>query len=227
MVVLIIIVVAVAAWWFLSSHDSEATKIALKEKRRSEDQKKVIRYFLNEGCGAKRMKDSEYDEMVLKAINSMDFKQRALSKIGLDESELQEVAPVSFRGYCFNNRAWGRKGEDGKWRSSCFQVSWLFFSSTQVYMYQYTLNMDCDDKKESTDEYFYKDITNFSTASETEEVQTEWDKKNKVFKKENVETTQFSLVVPGDKLYCAMEPSEENERSIKGMKAKLREKKGA
>ena len=174
MIVLIIIVAAVAAWWFLSSHDSEATKIALKEKRRTEDQKKVIR----------------------------------------------------FQGYRFN-KAWGRRGEDGKWRSSCFQVSWLFFSSTQVYMYQYTLNMDCDDKKESTDEYFYKDITNFSTASETEEVQTEWDKKAQIWKKENVETTQFSLVVPGDKLFCAMEPSEENERSIKGMKAKLREKKGA
>ncbi len=226
MIVLIIIVAAVAAWWFLSSHDSEATKIALKEKRRTEEQKKVIRYFLNDGCGAKRMKDSEYDSMVANAINSMDFKKRALNKIGLDESELQEVAPVSFQGYRFN-KAWGRRGEDGKWRSSCFQVSWLFFSSTQVYMYQYTLNMDCDDKKESTDEYFYKDITNFSTASETEEVQTEWDKKAQIWKKENVETTQFSLVVPGDKLFCAMEPSEENERSIKGMKAKLREKKGA
>lgn len=225
MFVLIIIIALVAAWWFLSSHDSEAAKVAMKEKSRTEDQKKVIRYFLNEGCGAKRMSDSEYDAMVLNAVNHFDFKKRALDKIGLDESELQEIAPVTFEGYRFN-KAWGRRGEDNKWRSSCYQISWLFFSATQVYLYQYTLNMDCDDKKEGTDEYFYKDITNFSTATETEEIRSEYDEKAKIWKKENVETTQFSLVVPGDKLYCAMEPTEENERSIKGMKAKLREKKG-
>lgn len=223
---LILIIALVAAWWFLGSHDSEAVKIAIKEKSRTDDQKKVIRYFLNEGCGAKRMSDSEYDAMVRKAVNSFDFKKRALAKIGLDEDELQEIAPVTFEGYKFD-KAWGRKGDDNLWRSSCYQITWLFFSATQVYMYQYTLNMDCDDKKESTDEYFYKDITNFSTSTETEEMRSEYDKNAKIWKKENVETSKFSLVVPGDKLYCAMEPNEESERSIKGMKAKLREKKNA
>lgn len=224
MFILLVIVAVIAAWWFLSSHDSEAVKIALKEKNRSDNQKKVIRYFLNEGCGAKRMSDSEYDTMVHTVVSQFDFKKRALNKIGLDESELQEIAPVTFEGYSFK-KAWARRGDDNLWRSSCYQVSWLFFSATQVYMYQYTLNMDCDEKRERTDEYFYKDITNFSSVTETEEVHDKYDKAKKTWTKVNVDSTQFAIVVPGDKLYCAMTQSDEAERSISGMKAKLREKK--
>ena len=53
----------------------------------NENQKKVIRYFCNDdGCFSKRMKDEEYDAMVRNVLNSMDFKQKALNKIGLDES---------------------------------------------------------------------------------------------------------------------------------------------
>ncbi len=226
MAFLIIVIALVAAWWFLSSHDSEATKIVLKEKNRTDDQKKVIRYFLNDGCGAKRMSDSEYDAMVREALNKFDFKKRALDKIGLDESELQEIAPVTFEGYDFG-KSWCCLGADNLWRSSCYQVSWLFFSATQVYMYQYTLNMDCDEKKERTDEYFYKDITNFSSVTETEEVNDKYDAKKKIWTKRNVDSTKFAVVVPGDKLFCAMTQSDEAERSINGMKAKLREKKNA
>ncbi len=43
------------------------------------------------------------------------------------------------------------------------------FSDTQVYLYQYTLNMDEDSKKEITEEYSYKDVTSIATASDTVE----------------------------------------------------------
>ncbi len=225
MVFFILIIVAVAAYCFLGNHDTAATKAALKAKQRNDDQKKVIRYFLNDGCLSKHISDQEYSQMVKSALAKFDFKQRALDKIGLDESELQEIDPVHFEGYQFK-KAYGRLGKDKLWRSSKYQVSWLFFSATQVYLYQYTLNMDCDEKKENTEEYFYKDITNFSTSTETEEVFV-YDKKKKKDVLENVDTSQFALVVPGDKLYCSMKQSDENERAIKGMKAKLREKKNA
>lgn len=222
---LIVILVIAAVVYFVLMGDSVATKKKLKEKNRTPEQKAVIRYFFNDGCLQRRMKDEAYDKMLKDTLAKFDFRKRALDKIGLDESELQEIAPVTFQGPLY--KSYARKGKDGLWRSPSYQVSWLFFSATQVYLYQYTLNMDSDEKRENTEEYFYKDITNFNTASETAEVETEWDKKNGIWKKENVDSTQFSLVVPGDKLFCAMTPSEETERSIKGMKAKLREKKTA
>ena len=226
MIVLIIIIVAIVAWYFLSNHDTQATKEALKLKERNNDQKKVIRYFLNDGCLSKHMSDQEYEAMLKTALSQFDFKKRALDKIGLDESELQEIAPVTFHDWLADKTTYGRQGKDYKWRYSGYQVTWLFFSSTKVYLYQYTLYMDCDDKKEVTNEYFYKDITSFNTSSDTVEIRY-YDAKKKKDILKNVDSTRFCLVVPGDKMYCAMQQNEENERAVQAMKAKLREKKNA
>lgn len=120
-------------------------------------------------------------------------------------------------------------GKDRKWRSSAYQISWIFFSDTQVYVYQYTFNMDEDGKKESTEEYFYKDITNFSTSSDTVEkevLEKVSCKGEATYTRKNVDSNRFAMVVPGDKFYCSMEQSDYTERAIQGMKAKLREKKG-
>ena len=178
----------------------------------------------DDGCFSKRMKDEEYDAMVRNVLNSMDFKQKALNKIGLDESEVNEIEPVHFEGWVFGKKAYARLGKDNIYRSSAYQVSWLFFSANQVYLYQYTFNMDEDGKKEATEEYFYKDITNFSTSSDTEET-PQYDPKQKKNILINVDSNRFALTVPGDKFYCPMEQNDYTERAIQGMKAKLREKK--
>lgn len=119
-------------------------------------------------------------------------------------------------------------GKDRVWRSSAYQISWIFFSDTQVYVYQYTFNMDEDGKKEATEEYFYKDITNFSTVSDSVEKEVV-DKVSctgkTTYVRKSVDSNRFALVVPGDKFYCSMEQSDYTERAIQGMKAKLREKK--
>ena len=44
---------------------------------------------------------------------------------------------------------------------------------------------------------------------------------------ENVNTTRFKLIVPGDSFYCAMEQNDYTEKAVKAMKNKLREKKTA
>jgi hypothetical protein len=201
-------------------------------KGRTPDQQKVIKYFYGAGgCLSAGLKDEEYESMVKAKLNSIDFKQKALDKIGLDESEVSEITPVTFSGYNFDSKnAYARRGKDGVWRSSQYQVSWIFFSATQVYVYQYTFNMDEEGKKESTEEYFYKDITNFSTSSDTVEKEAV-DKVNcsgkATYSRYNVETNRFALIVPGDKFYCSMEQNDYSERAIQGMKAKLREKKNA
>ena len=74
-------------------------------KGRTEEQKKVIRYFLGGGgCLSKTMSDEEYEAAVMAKARSMDFKQKALNKIGLDESQVNEIEPVHFEGYYFDEK---------------------------------------------------------------------------------------------------------------------------
>lgn len=196
-------------------------------KNRSEEQKKVVRYFMREGCLAfGLLKDEEYDALVMNHIKSMNFKQKAINKIGLDESELKEIEPVTFEGYVFDGgkKTFSKYGKDKKWRSSAYEISWLFFSSSQVYLYQYMFNLDEDGKKERTEEYFYKDITNFQTVSDTIETPV-WDPKKDKTILVNVDSNRFALTVSGDKFYCSLDQNEYTERAIQAMKAKLREKK--
>jgi hypothetical protein len=207
-------------------------KIAALCKGRTPEQQSVIKYFLSTGgCFSKGLSDEAYEGIVQKKAKSMDFKQKALDKIGLDESQVNEIPPVHFEGYQFDEKkGYAKLGKDRIWRSSIYQISWLFFSNTQVYVYQYTFNLDEDGKKESTEEYFYKDITNFSTSSDTVEkpvveVAGGCLGKQSKFIRKNVETERFALVVPGDKFYCSMDKKSDTEGVIQAMKAKLREKK--
>jgi hypothetical protein len=200
-------------------------------KGRSEEQQKVIKYFLKpEGCFSKNIPDAEYDNLVQTKYTGLNLRQKALDKIGVDESQVNEIAPCEFKNWHFSKDARVKSGKDGKFRSSAYQGTWLFFSDKQVYVYQYTLNLDGDGKKERTEEYFYKDITNFSTSSESEEKET-WGLSKGCIKKptvsrRNVEHDVFKLIVPGDQFSCEMVNNSEAEDRIRAMKNKLREKKG-
>lgn len=218
--ILILLVVAFLVFKIFHAPDSKATKEVLKQKKRTEEQKKVIRYFLNDkGClYDHRMKDQEFDDIV-KSYISEEHRARALNRIGVDEDEVKETAPICFHDYNFE-KAYARKGADGLWRSSSYQISWLFFSADQLYFYQETINFDCDEKRTSTEELYYKDVTSFSVVTETEEIEYE---NGKV----NVDSHKFKIVVPGDKFFASLQLTPENERAIQSMKNKLREKKNA
>ncbi|MDR1317226.1 MAG: hypothetical protein LBK13_10170 [Spirochaetales bacterium] len=199
---------------------------------RSPEQQKVIKYFMApEGCFSKNISDEEYDQLVLSKYTGLNLKQRALDKTGVDESQVNEIPPCEFKNWHYDKNARAKRGKDGRMRTSAYQVTWLLFSDKQVYVYQYTFNMDEDGKKEKTEEYFYKDITNFSTSSESEEKET-WEAGkgclNKVptVSRKNVDHDIFKLIVPGDQFSCDMINDSEAEDKIKAMKNKLREKKG-
>ena len=224
---IIFLVALVALWiWWKMSHYNDSPWVKNRIKGRNDEQKAVIRYFCNEpACLSKKpISDEEYEEIVRNFLSSNDFQKKALNKIGLDEDQVKEIEPVHFEGYLFDKDALAKTGQDGLWRSSKYQVSWLFFSDTQVYVYQYTFFLDEDGRKERTEEYFYKDITNFSTVSDTEEV-PQYDPKQDKTNLVNVNSNRFAITVPGDRFYCSMEQNDYTERSIQGMKAKLREKK--
>jgi len=207
----------------------DALQMALKG--RSPEQQKVIKYFMApEGCLSKNISDEEYDQLVRDKCASMSLKQKALDKTGVDESQVKEIAPIEFQNWHYDKNTRIKRGKDGKYRTSSYQVTWLFFSDKQVFVYQYTFNMDEDGKKERTEEYFYKDITNFSTSSESEEKES-WEAGKgclnavPTVSRRNVEHDVFKLIVPGDQFLCDMVNDSEAESKIQAMKQKLREKK--
>lgn len=202
-----------------------------RKKVANDAQKKALDFLVPEyGCSGKpknSISASEYDELVGKMVADFNPYQRAIDKIGLDEEELQEIPPVSFSGYEDESfQQFYQFGTDGLIRTDVYSVTYILFSATQVYLYKLVFNTTKNDKKEQTEEYFYKDITNFSTTSDTKaSVVTTPGSGCKKEKNEerSTEVQKFALIVPGDKFYCAT--TGDIEQSVKAMKAKLREKK--
>ena len=142
--IIFLIIVGVGVYFWLSQ-DSPEVKKQLKLKKRTADQKLALRYFLNDGCLQKKPSDQEYDALVNKMIaeKKVTDMQIALDKLGVDESEVTEVKPLFLEGYVFGDKnSYSKEGRDGKWRSSKYQVSWIFCSATHVYLYQYRFNTD-------------------------------------------------------------------------------------
>ena len=222
-IVFLLLVCVVAYFWMTQ----DSPEVKQRGKNRSAEQEMALRYFLNGGIFQKKPTDQAYDELVrsMVAEKNLANPQTALDKLGVDESEVTEVKPLFLEGYVFGDKnSYAKVGKDGMWRSSKYQVSWVFCSATHVYIYQNTFNTDEDGKKVSTEEYFYKDITNFSASSDTVETPY-WDKKSKKVVLKNVDSTRFRITVPGDSMYCVMDQTDDNEAAVKGLKAKLREKK--
>lgn len=202
-------------------------------KTKNPDQIKVLKYLYGGFLVFGKITDQEYDALVAQKVEALNLKNKAIAKIGLDEDQIAEIPPVNFEGFDCSIKtedlAAVYVGKDGKLRSTQYESTWLFFSDSQVYMYKYHFDMISDNKKENTEEYFYRDITNFSTQEETIEafdINTGCTGKQ-TYKKNNKEYGRFGLIVPGDKFYCSTTNSKNIESQISAMKQKLREKKNA
>jgi len=182
--------------------------------------KTALRYF------AGVLSDAKYDEYIKSYVDGLNLKKTALSKFDLDESELNELPPVCLSDYYFDEKdplIAVKKGKDRKDRSSAYQVSWLFFSSEQVCIYQYTLNFNTNGEKKVSQQYYWKDIVNFTTLDETKTIYVP--QKGGMPKVKTVNIKLFSLIVPGDKFNCSMPDDESFDKVLRGMKSKLNEKK--
>lgn len=202
----------------------------IKVKGRTPQQKKCLKYLFQEGgCLSPCMKDVEYDQMVMEVVKSTDWKKKALNTLGVDEDEVQEVAPIHLEAYDHRlDSSIAQVGKDLKWRSSHYMMTWLFCSSTQVYVWQYTFSMIDSTKQERTEEYFYKDITNFSARTETKEKlvsEKHGCSGNTKLKPRSFDNQLFSIIVPGDKLDCEISEETSIDSTVQGLRAKLREKK--
>ena len=127
-------------------------------------------------------------------------------------------------------------GTDGLLRTSKYDATWLFFSSTQIYVYKYTLDMTSDSMKEVIREYFYKDITNFSTVFTSITSPPPPPPNATGCLSNNTgclgggqrtrENFVFMLIVPGDEFSCSIGGVADAEKSVHAMKQLMRKKKG-
>lgn len=203
-----------------------------KQNNANADQSQIIHYFRDEqGCLKKGILDSEFDANKNRQINALNLKQKALNKLGIDEDQVKEIEPIMLVGPAYKSANYRMKGKDGVYRYSAYQITYIFCSSDQVYVYQYTVNLDKSDKKERAEEYFYKDITNLTTIDETENFSFIVRKGGCLGKpateSTNISTSEFKIVVPGEAFLCSMVPNDETEGKIQALKAKLREKKSS
>ncbi|MBQ9563359.1 MAG: hypothetical protein IJR36_09360 [Lachnospiraceae bacterium] len=157
--------------------------------------------------------DAEYDSEVAKNLDNL--KQRALDKLGLDEDEVKEIAPITFDGYVYKGASLSKLGADNLWRTNKYETVYLFFAENEVHCYNYTFDTTTPKFTESTDVYFYKDIVSVSTASDTVTLGNQ-----------NIEYEYFKLTTAGGTaLSVSLKDANGAQRSINAMRALLRSKK--
>lgn len=107
--------------------------------------------------------DKEYDANV--RSGTYGIRERALSKLGLDEEEVQEIEPITIEGYKFADAHYFKKGADEVWRTNVYETAMLFFTKNEVQCYKYTFSTINNYHQESTDIFFYQDIVSVSTLN--------------------------------------------------------------
>lgn len=199
---------------------------------KNSEQQAVIKFFYGAsgGCMSSGMTVEEYMQKVRARRDSLDTKSMALRKLGIDEEEVQEIAPVTFEGYVFNDKVDNlvARATTNSWVSSEYMITWLFFGEREVFIYQYSFSMTSDSKKENTMQYFYQDVTNFTASSETYQklvAESSGCMGGAQYMQASANADEFKIVVPGDTLRCSMTPTDSTDAAIRGMRNKLREMK--
>ena len=178
-----------------------------------------------------RMKDIP-DRVVDDVAKSqlISLRERAFDKLGIDEDEVNEIPPIVFHGYDYSIIADGvtsnglgatyyKFGKDCRLRTNQYRVVMLYFSANEMYCYEYNFSLTENSQRESTDTYFYRDIVSLSTQTETANVGAEKRKYNyENFRLTTTGGTSISCSVREDEV-------EDAQRSIKGMRSLLKEKK--
>lgn len=166
-----------------------------------------------------RPTDADIDAAVTSQLANM--KARALQKLGIDEDEVNEIAPISFDGFVYDN-ALIKRGKDGKHRSSKYQAVMFFFSGSEVHCYTYDFSIVESSQSESTDVYFYKDIVSVSTQTEGSEYSVGKGKSSK-FDYEYFKLTTSA----GTSISCAVRNIDDAQRSVNGLRNLIKIKKMA
>ena len=174
-----------------------------------------------QGWGEKKwpVSDADYDALIESYTASL--KSLALDKLGVDESEVNEVTPIILGGYEFDGVEKVKQGSDSKWRSNIYKVVMLFFSRNELHCYTMRFNTLRDEKTEGTDVFFYQDIVSASTSSLTFKVNADG-------KEITINPEAFKLTTKGGTSFTVnILNAQQAHESVNAMRALLREKKQA
>lgn len=216
----------------------EKKKLFEELKRgKSKEQKAVIDFFASEyggaGCGCKKglgkkLTLQDYQAMVMARCNSYNFREKAIQKIGLDERQISEIAPICLSSFVYDKDTF--EYIDGNQAvSSQFSVTWIFFSATQLYTYNFIFDMTSDNTWETTRDFFYQDITSFQTQHRVvEKIRHEMGgciiKRDSSYR-ENYIVDTLRIIVPGFDYDISMTDAPGVEQTLQGAKAMVRERK--
>lgn len=216
---------------------SKAAELAALKKGKSPEQKRVIDFFVGEatgGCGCLGKNSGIVMDEYLKIVNdkviSYNLKAKAIAKIGLDESQISEIEPIMLSSFVYDNDCY-YKFENNMVVTNQYSVTWIFFSAEQIYTYRFIFDTTSDNTWEYTKDFFYGDITCFSTTKKVKErIETGIAGCGCLGGKETVSKTlyyidSFAIVAPGTEYSVSMTDSPTMERSVQAAKAMLREKK--
>lgn len=179
----------------------------------------------------KRPSDAEIESQAKGLFNGID--SMAFKKLGIDPSEVSLAKPVTFWGYRFkfpsvlgdeaNNRALWVTGGDGKDRSSEITMTGFYFGENSVYCYERTASLVSDALKESTEEYFYKDIVSVKTdSSDIPQV----DANGREIPGKRIRNEEFILTnMGGERRLCPVANAGEAEAAVMAFRALLKQKK--
>lgn len=214
-----------------------ARKEALK-KGKSEEQKKVIDFLFlvgpgggcgsSSGSGKSSMTMQEYINLVQRKCQGLNLQARALQKIGLDASQVQEIPPVMLSSFVYDDDCLIRV-DNNIAVSSQYSITWIFFSATQMYTYKYIFDTTSDNTWEFTKDFFYTDITCLSTAREVKEkidiTRGSGCSSSETVTKNHYVVDTLEIIVPGTSYRFSLRNSDTIEQSIQAAKAMVREKK--
>lgn len=244
-----IIILAVIVIFFLANSGNiigvinkakaeEKRALDLVKRGKTKEQKDIIDFLYIDPNGCKwgnvvssDMTIQGYEQIVAQKLYNLDLRQRAIEKIGLDESEIEEIEPIPLSGYVFddNNKDIMVKAVDGRAVSSRFSVTWIFFSKTQMYTYTYTFETISDNIWETTRDFFYQDVTCMTmkqrVVEKIDSLQTGCFSNKEACVKNNFLVDTLEIVVPGATYSFSMRNNEDLERSLRAAKAMLRERK--
>jgi len=172
------------------------------------------------GANKTNIFDSDIDDDLIRYFKEQKLKEKALDKLGLDESEVMEIAPVYFDGYHFDG-ATVIVGKDGKARSSMGRAVYFFFTKNEVHCYTHTKSLIDSFCSEDTDTYFYSDIVSVSTVTQSGSSTLAPGKPAK-----NYQYDCFKLTTTGGtSVQAALRDKAGAERSINGMRNLIKAKK--
>lgn len=212
---------------------TDKAALATKKRGKTQQQKDCIDFFFyngDTGCALGKKSPITFDEykrLVFERAKQLNLKARAIQRIGLDESQITEINPIPLSGFVFDSST-EKAFDNGELVSSQFSVTWIFFSYSQIYIYQYVFDMISDNTWEYIEEFFYRDITSITTETRVvEKIDTDISGclKKETTTKNDYTDEYFRITVPGNKFNYSMRSTPAIVKSIMGAKQFIREKK--